>query len=143
MLSVGAQALVAGGTLSAVAAVAHLACIVLGAPAYRLMGAGERMARDVEAGKLRPTLVTLAIAFLLFGWSAYALSAAGVIGRLPGARIVLPAICCVYLARAVGFPLLKPVFPGNSNSFWLVSSAICLLVGLLHAIGVVSLWDVL
>src|SRR5215468_9695765 len=59
MLGVGAQALVLGGTLSAAASVAHLACIALGAPAYRFMGASGRMARAVEAGGTRPTLITL------------------------------------------------------------------------------------
>jgi hypothetical protein len=107
------------------------------------MGAGERMARAVEAGKLRPALITLAIASVLLVWSAYALSGAGVIGRLPFTKLVLLAVCGVYLARAVGFPLLKPVFPENSNTFWWVSSSICLLLGLLHSFGVVSLWATL
>lgn len=42
MMITGTQALVVGAALSATAAVAHLACILIGAPAYRLMGAGER-----------------------------------------------------------------------------------------------------
>ena len=64
--SSGAQALIIGGSLSAAATVAHLACILFGPPAYRFMGAGEKMARAVEAGKLRPTLITLAIAGALW-----------------------------------------------------------------------------
>ena len=48
MNSTGSPALIAGGTLTAIAAVAHLACIFLGAPAYRFMGAGERMAVSVR-----------------------------------------------------------------------------------------------
>lgn len=36
MLSVSNQALVLGGALTAVAAVAHLACIAIGPRAYRL-----------------------------------------------------------------------------------------------------------
>lgn len=107
------------------------------------MGAGEKMARAVEAGKLQPTLVTLAIAGILFVWAAYALAGAGVIDRLPFARLALPAICAVYLGRAVAFPLLKPVFPGNSETFWLVSSGICLVIGLVHVYGVISLWSAL
>jgi len=64
MMSVGAQALFVGGALSVNAAVAHLVCIALGAPAYRFMGAGERMVCAVEAGSVRPTLNTLAIRFI-------------------------------------------------------------------------------
>ncbi|NML44119.1 hypothetical protein HHL11_10190 [Ramlibacter sp. G-1-2-2] len=135
MNSAGALALIAGGTLTAVAAVAHLACIGIGARAYRFMGAGERMARAAEAGKVRPTLVTLAIAAVLFAWAIYAFSGAGVIGSLPLTAFVLPAVGAVYLARAIGFPLLKPRFPENSTAFWLWSSGICLVLGLLFAVG--------
>ena len=142
-MTAGAQALIAGGVLSAIAAIAHLACIALGAPAYRFMGAGERMARAVEAGKARPTLITLAIAALLFLWAAYAFSGAGTITRLPFSRAALAGICFVYLARAFCFPLLKPVFPENSGTFWLVSSSICLVMGLLYAFGMISLWATL
>lgn len=143
MLNPGPQALVVGASMSAAAACAHLACIVLGAPAYRFMGAGERMARAAEAGKAQPTLMTLAISCVLLIWAAYALGAAGVIGRLPLSFVVLPAICAVYLCRALAFPLLKPAFPENSLTFWLVSSGICLVIGLLHLYGVVAVWHTL
>ncbi|MDM0114840.1 hypothetical protein QTI66_22010 [Variovorax sp. J22R133] len=139
----GSQALIVGGVLSAAAAVAHLACIFLGAPAYRFMGAGEKMARAVEARKLRPAFVTLFIAAVLFIWAAYALAGAGVIRGLPLAKLVLPAICAVYLLRAVAFPVLRPAFPENSRTFWLVSSGICLVIGLVHVYGVVLRWSVL
>lgn len=140
MLISGPQALILGACFSAAAALAHLACIVFGAPAYRFMGAGEKMARAVEAGKLRPTLVTLGIAGLLLVWAAYALGAAGVIGQLPLSKLALPAICAVYVGRAVAFPLLKPAFPENSRTFWLVSSGICLLIGLVLLYGVMVVW---
>lgn len=143
MLSAGAQALVVGAALSATAAVAHLACILVGAPAYRFMGAGERMARAAEAGRLRPTLVTLVITMILLLWSAYALSGAGVIGPLPLIRLVLVLACSVYLVRAMAFPLLKPAFPENSNTFWWVSSGICGLIGLAYAYGTLALWQTL
>lgn len=143
MSAFGTQALLMGGLFSAAAAVAHLACIALGAPAYRFMGAGEKMARAVEAGKLWPTLITLAVAGILSIWAAYALAGAGVIDQLPFAKLALPAICTVYLGRAVAFPLLKPAFPENSRTFWLVSSGICLVVGLVHLYGVISLWSAL
>jgi len=143
MLASGAQALVMGGALSAAAAVAHLACIVIGAPAYRFMGAGEKMAHAVEARKLGPTLITLAIAAVLLTWAAYALAGAGVISGLPFAKLILSAICAAYLGRAVAFPLLKPAFPENSQTFWLVSSGICLVIGLVHLYGVVLLWPTL
>ncbi|MCT9812343.1 hypothetical protein N0K08_17005 [Acidovorax sp. Be4] len=141
--STGSLALIVGASLSAAAAMAHLACIVIGAPAYRFMGAGERMARAVDAGQLRPTLVTLAVTGVLLAWAAFALSAAGVVEPLPLTKVALVAISTVYLGRAVAFPLIKPIFPENSNTFWLVSSGICGLIGLVHAYGTVSLWRTL
>lgn len=137
----GPQALIAGAFLSAAAAAAHLACIAIGPRAYRFMGAGERMARAVEAKQLRPALVTLAVAGVLFVWSAYALSGAGVIGVLPLTNVALALICAVYLGRAVAFPLLKPVFPGNSNTFWWVSSGICGFIGAMYTYGTFMLWQ--
>ena len=142
-LDTGSLALLIGATLSVAAALAHLACIVIGAPAYRFMGAGERMARAVEAGQLRPTLVTLAVSGVLLVWAAFALSGAGLVRPLPLTKLALVAISIAYLGRAVGFPLIKSSFPGNSNTFWLVSSGICGLIGLIHAYGTVSLWRTL
>ena len=140
MADAAALALVVGATFSAAAALAHLACIFVGPRAYRFMGAGERMARAVEAGKLRPTLVTLAISGVLLLFAAYALSGAGVVGTLPFTKLVLALVSAIYLARAVAFPLLKPMFPENSNTFWWISSGICGFMGLVHAYGTLALW---
>lgn len=142
-LGTGSLALVLGASLSMAAAIAHLACIVLGAPAYRVLGAGERMARALEAGRLRPTLVTLAIAGVLVAWAVFALSGSGVVQRLPLTRLALVAITLAYLGRAVAFPLLKPRLPENSNTFWWISSGLCGVIGLLHAYGTLSLWSTL
>lgn len=141
MYSAGAQTLILAGVLSSLAAIAHLACIALGGQAFRFMGAGERMARAVDAGKFQPIVVTLGIAAVLAGWAAYAFSGAGVIIQLPFAKLVLPAVSAVFLARALGFPLLKPMFPENSNTFWLVSSGICLVVGVLYGAGTAAVWE--
>ncbi|MEO6518518.1 MAG: hypothetical protein ABIO17_05945 [Pseudoxanthomonas sp.] len=135
--------LIAGGTLSAIAALAHLGCIVFGASWYRFFGAGEKMVQLVEAGSSRPTRVTLLVAAVLLVWSAYALSGAGVIPRLPFLRIILCAITAVYLLRGLLFFLLIPYFPGNSLAFWLWSAAICLGIGLLHLAGLIQAWGLL
>ena len=140
MTNLGSQALILGGALSAVASLAHLACIALGARAYRFMGAGGRMARAVEAGNIKPTLITLAIASILLVWAIYAFSASGVAPTLPLTKVALALISAIYLTRAFAFPLLKPVFPENSTIFWLVSSGICLVLGLLYAVGFIELW---
>lgn len=135
--------LLAGAAASATAALAHFGCIVFGAPWYRLLGAGEGMARMAERGEPYPTLVAAGIGAVLLVWALYALSGAGVVRRLPLLRTVLSAITAVYLLRGVAFILLQPLFPGNSLTFWLVSSAICLVMGIVHAIGLRQRWRAL
>jgi hypothetical protein len=135
--------LIAGGAMSAVAAALHLGCILFGASWYRFLGAGEKMARLAEAGSSYPARVTLVITAMLLVWSAYALSGAGVIPRLPLLRTILCAIAAVYLFRGFVFYPLMPLFPGNSTTFWLVSGAICAAIGVVHAIGITQAWPVL
>lgn len=110
MNSTGARALTIAGALTFITAAAQLACNVTGASAYRFMGAGARMARAVDAGKLLPALVSLGISAVLTTRAACAFSAAGVIGEVPSAKLVCPAISAVFLARAFGLPLLKSGF---------------------------------
>jgi hypothetical protein len=136
----GALALLLAGGLISLAAAAHLACIAGGPAVYRVMGAGDRILRAVEAGRLQPTVTTLAVTVVLAAWAAYAFSAAGVIDGLPLARLALPAIRAALIGRALCYPWLKPVFPGNSETFWLVSSAICLGIGALYAWGTAAVW---
>ncbi len=121
---------------------AHLACIVGGPGWYRWMGAPEAYARAAARGSWTPALVTLGIATLLAIWAAYALSGAGVIGRLPFRRLALLGITAIYLARGliVMQPSLlrRPDLPANFL-FW--SSLIVLAMGVIHALGVWRGWN--
>ncbi|AAM39658.1 hypothetical protein ABQF08_16790 [Xanthomonas campestris pv. campestris] len=132
--------LIVGGALSGVAALTHLACLVVGAPLFRLLGAGEQMAQLHAEGGWYPTVVTLAIATVLATWGAYALSAAGVFRPFPLRRTVLTAVTGVYILRGVAFVPVMTYFPGNSLTFWVVSSAICLAIGLVHLVGLRQSW---
>ena len=133
-------ALVVGACLSALAAVLHLGIIVKGATWYRFFGAGESMARAAEAGRLYPAIVTTAIACVLALWSALALSAAGVIEPLPLLRPALCAITLVYLLR--GLVLVPVLFMPRTaaTTFWIWSSAICLVFAAAHLVGLVQVW---
>ena len=133
--------LVLGALLSALAAMLHFACIIWGAPLFRFLGAGEPIAQLAETSHWYANFVAFAIGTILAVWAAYALSAAGLIVQLPFMRLVLSAITGIYLLRALAFPLLKPFFPKNSNTFWLVTSGICLIIGLLHLAGLRQVWD--
>lgn len=99
------------------------------------------MARAAEAGRWQPALLTLMISALLWVAAAFAFSAAGYIRPLPFTKQVLLLITAVYLGRALCFPFLRSSFPENSTTFWVVSSSICLVIGLLHAHGLVLRWS--
>lgn len=107
---------------------------------YRYVGAGERMGRMVERGLLLPHFYTLVIAAVLLGWAGYALSGAGVVGRLPLLRPALVVIGAIYLVRGLALVVPLPVPAGASAGFWTWSSLIVLAVGLLHAIGTWRAW---
>lgn len=125
------------------AALAHSGCILFGADWYRFFGAGEQMAWMVEQGFWYPTLVTSVIVFVLLIWALYGLSGSGAIRRLPLTRPALVLIAGILILRGVSFVVLMPMFPENSLTFWLMSSAICLLIGGLFAVGSWQQWSVL
>lgn len=136
------SALIAAALVTAVAALAHLGCIVFGAPWYRFFGAGERMAQLALAGSPVPALVTAGIAAVLAVWSLYALAGAGAIGRLPLLRTALCLITAVFLLRGVAGVVLAAIAPGERGvAFWLWSSAICLGIGALYLIGTWQAWS--
>ena len=141
MTSTGSGFLILAAGLNALAAFAHVA-VVLGGPVwYRFFGAGEGMAHLASTGSWYPAIITLVIAAILAVWSAYALSAAGLLPRFPLIRCVLVAVAAVYLLRGVVGMVLAFVAPsGNSPSFWIWSSAICLFFGAVHVIGLAKQW---
>jgi len=144
MTSPGTGLLIAAAALSALAALAHLGVIIGGPDWYRFFGAGEGMARLAEGGSWRPALITFAIAIVLGLWAAYALSGAGLLPALPLLKPALVLITLVYTLRGIaGFVLAFAAPGGNSPAFWLWSSTICLVIGVVHAIGLYRAWPVL
>lgn len=131
------------GMLSAAAALAHVGCIVFGAPWYRFFGAGERMALMAEAGNPMAAIITSAITAVLAVWAAYAFSAAGLLPRMPWTRLALCAITGIYLLRGIAgiVVVLLAVKTEQGTSFWWWSSGICLAFGGVHALGLSRVWD--
>ncbi len=147
-MRVADRLLVSGGVLTAAAALLHVGIIIGGPEWYRFFGAGERMARMAARGSMQPALVTAIIAAILAVWSLYAFSGAGVIRRLPLLRLALTLIAAVYLARGLlGVPAVMLVDDVYTNelreklTFMVVSSAICILLGLCYAIGAARTWQ--
>ncbi len=135
--------LVTGGVLSALAGFLHLAVIAGGPDWYRFFGAGEQMARMAEQGLLTPAVVTVAIAALLFTWSAYAFAGARMIRRLPLMRTALVAITAIYLLRGLVLVPALAIQGSGIDAFTLWSSLIVLVYGLTHAIGTWRAWPLL
>ncbi|MBE0364574.1 hypothetical protein PULV_a2293 [Pseudoalteromonas ulvae UL12] len=131
---------IVAGSLSSMAALLHLACIYFGASWYRFFGAGEQMAQWAEQGLIKPTLITLFIFSVLSVWAAYAFSAAGLIRRLPLRRTALLLITAVYVVRGLGGFFLISTPMGRSPEFWLWSSGICLVIGLIHSFALIQTW---
>ncbi len=131
------------GILTVLVALIHVGCIVFGGDWYRFLGAGEQMAQLAESGHPYPTIVTSIISAVLLLWATYAFSGAGLIVKLPLARLGLALISAVLLVRALGFYFIMPAFPDNSLAFWLTSSSICLLLGLTYALGLKQRWHLI
>jgi hypothetical protein len=139
----GNKWLIAGGLLSAAAALLHIAIIFGGAGSYRFFGAGEGMARAAEAGALRPPLTAFAIATVLLVWALYAFSGAGLLRPLPLLRTALVAISAIYLLRAfVPLPMLL-LRPDRVDSFVVWSSLVVLVYGVSYAVGTWTAWPLL
>jgi len=135
--------LILGAALSGIAALLHIG-VIFGGPAwYRFFGAGERMASGAAAGHWYPPIVTLLIACMLAVWAAYALSGAGVLQPLPLLAFVLPAITAVYLLRGLVVVALFVFDRRRLSAFWVCSSLVCLVYGLVHLLGLVQVWETL
>lgn len=132
--------LLCGAALSAIAALLHVGCIVFGGPWYRFFGAGERMARQAEAGDWRPAAITASIVLVLATWSLYALSGAGVVAVLPWLWPALFAIAGVYTVRGLAGVVYAAARRPRDRAFWWWSSAICLAFGAVHWIGIAHAW---
>ena len=143
----GDRLLAYGGWITGAAALLHVAMIAGGADWYRFFGAGEQMARNAERGSIFPAVVTACIAAILGVWALYGLSGGGVIRRLPFLRLAVTLIAAVYLARGIlGIPLVMMIDDPYMNqlkakmTFMVVTSAICVALGLCYAIGAARLW---
>jgi hypothetical protein len=132
--------LLCGAVCSAIAGFAHLAIIFGGASWYRFFGAGEKMALAAAAGRWQPATIAFAIAITLFIWSAFALSGAGYLPALPWRKWILVAVSAIYLLR--GLAAIPWLFTARTHStkFIVVSSVICLMIGLVHLLGLIQVW---
>lgn len=132
--------LILGAIGSGAAAILHFGCIIFGADWYRFFGAGEKMALLAEAGSPVPTRITGLITLVLLVWTYLALAGVGMLPKPPLLRYLLAGIASIYLIRAFSVFWLMKVMPGNSISFWIWSSLICLILGAAYLAGTKKIW---
>ena len=129
--------LVLGGIASWLIAGLHLV-LVLRPQWYRYFGA-EELVKLHEQGSRFTVLVTLGLALMFAAWGAYALSGAGLLGRLPLLRVALIVIAAIYILRSLMLPseLIKALVDGQSFRFVLFSAG-SLVAGLLYLVGTIA-----
>jgi putative oxidoreductase len=93
--------LIIAGLFSFLAACLHIGVVIGGPRWYRFFGAGESMALMAEKGSLKPAVITLTIAIILFLWAFYAWSGAGFFPSMPFLKAALSTITAIYLIRGL------------------------------------------
>jgi hypothetical protein len=137
--------LFAAGLLCAAGAVVHLAIPVGGPGWYEFFGAPPALGAMAYAGLVRPAVTCVAIAALLLAISAYAFSALGWLRPLPGRRSVLFLVGTGLMLRGAAFPIVAMQAPwqlgrvcgrcDSLNGFVLLTSALCLFIGMGFLLG--------
>lgn len=120
-------------------ALLHVAIVMLGPMGYLYFGTSE-LARLAAQGSTVPAVLTLLLALLFAAFGVYALSGAEWTRSLPFLTAVLVVISALYILRGLvlvpdliglatgaGYPLRQPLFSAGS-----------LVIGLMHAVGVVA-----
>jgi len=134
--SLSSLLLTLGGAGSLVVAIVHLVAIIIGAPAYRYLGAAD-LAPLAESGSSLPALLTGSLVILFCVWAAYAFSAAGRIQRLPFVQAGVILIGLMYTLRGITvFPELIYLFLNRHPApRMIVFAFISLAIGLCHLFG--------
>ncbi|MTI21873.1 hypothetical protein E1176_12645 [Fulvivirga sp. RKSG066] len=141
-------ALLIGGSLSALASITHVFIVIGGPDWYRFFGAGEGLAQLAANGSNYPAMLTSGIAAILATWALYAFSGAGIIRKLPLLKPALVLISFIFMSRAlfgipathlVDDPYMKEL--ADKPVFMLVSSVICLAIGLCYSVGTWKLFQ--
>ena len=122
--------------LTLCAALLHFVCVFWGANGFRFLGAGKSIVQMAERGHWYPNFTAIAVGLILTVCATYAFFAAKGILVLPFTKLILSFVAAVFLIRGLAFPWLKSKFVGNSDLFWYISSAFCLILGSLYAVGV-------
>ena len=141
--------LLASTALMAAGSLLHNAVLLGGAEWYAFVGAPLGLIHMLALGSLRPAVSCIMIASILLICTAFALSAAGVIGRHPAIRPALAIIAVALIARGLLLPAVAVWAPRlllgicgrckELNDFVLLTSALCLFAGGGYAVAALAL----
>ena len=135
------------GIAAAAGAALHIAILFGGPDLYAFFGAPAGLVEMARSGNVRAPISCLVIASFLALLAAYAFSGAGVIRRLPFLRLGLGSIAAVLILRGALFIPLIAWRPGalsgvcdcrSVDAFIIVTSALCLAMGVGYALGAVA-----
>ena len=141
------KALLFAGLATVFGGLVHLAAIAGGPSWYAFIGAPDEIVEMVKLGRHYPAKVCWLIATFLFVCASFAFSGARLLPRLPLLHFALFCIASGFLLRGLSFIPIVLVFPDafvhitNSrgvDALMLITSLICLVIGMCYAIG---LWQ--
>mgnify|MGYP001209354526 CR=1 FL=1 len=136
------------GAVAIAGALLHIAIMFGGPDWYAFFGAPAGLVELARIGHPRAAISCLVIASFLFILAAYAFSGAKMIRRLPLLRPVLAMIGLVLIARGALFipmilwrpdSLARICDCRSVDTFIVVTSILCLTMGISYAAGAVSL----
>ena len=99
------------------------------------------MATWAEQGSMRPTIITMFITAVLSIFTLYCLSGARVIITLPLLKVALVGMTSLFLLRGLGGFYMMTKITEQGATFWFWSSIICLVLGVLHLVGSLQVWN--
>lgn len=134
------------GIAALVGALLHIAIMIGGPDWYDFFGAPQGLVQMARDGNPRAPISCLIISGILFIFTAYAFSAAGLIKRLPLLRTITALIATVLILRGLIFIpliLLNPeMLSGicdcrNIDTFIVATSLLCLALGIGYGLAAI------
>ncbi len=116
-------------------ALMHMSCIVLGPECYAWQMAPPQIVESAQEGTLLAPLGTTFVSAIFALWGLYALSAAGVIRRLPLLKLGIYAISALCMLRGILGIQLWLRHPELVATYSFVSNWVWFVTGLLFFLG--------
>lgn len=127
------------GIITALTALAHMSCIVLGSFCYRAQLAPEELINLAATGSPKAAVATLIVSSLFVGCTLFAFSAAGFIKKLPLLKSAILIISFICTLRGVATVPLSLKFPEMVSTTSILSGIIWFITGVLFFYGYLSM----